>query len=106
MFPTEKCSRPRSQSSAVTAGTNGADARLSQRRRHMPLLEYIDERNPVQRVNNAVLSRLVRAQHEDFRKVFPTAADLLRRAIEESKINIDIPANLSSSAATALADLT
>lgn len=67
-------------------------------------LRYISARNPIHRVHEDVLERLISAQDNTLQRAFPTAADLYARVFDDLKLSLPVPEPLHETSAAASAD--
>lgn len=67
-------------------------------------LRFVENRNPIQRVNETIRSRLVAAQDNVVQRAFPTAADLFDRVADDLKISLTAPNHLKEQPVQELSD--
>lgn len=57
-------------------------------------LRFVSDRNPIQRINEEVLARLIAAQDNIIDHAFPTAADFYARVFDDLKLSLTVPDDL------------
>ena len=54
-------------------------------------LRFVSDRNPIQRINEKVLARLIAAQDNIVEQAFPNAADFYARIFDDLKLSLTVP---------------
>jgi hypothetical protein len=55
------------------------------------LLQFVSDRNPIQRINEEVRARLIRAQNNVIERAFPDAAAFCTRIFDDLKLSLNAP---------------
>lgn len=67
-------------------------------------LRFVSDRNPIQRINEAVLGRLIAAQDNVIERAFPTAADFYARVFDDLHLSLAVPEELKHKPAQEVSD--
>lgn len=69
------------------------------------MLEFVHDKNPIQRINPDIQARLIKAQQSAVERVFANAGELFKKIADDLKIAVNPPAGFSSRSAVAFTDL-
>lgn len=69
-----------------------------------PKLQHVNPRNPIQRVNPDVLSKLIAAQDNVLERAFPNAKEFYARIFDDLKLALTAPSTLKDKPASEVSD--